>query len=88
MADQRDRTLVEAAQIQRRRLASALLYGRIDERRTVADYTRRLVVSLVLAAVVAAGCVGTAFVSSLLRSGFSLTGTTTASSTPTAGNTP
>lgn len=85
MADQRDRTLVEAAQIQRGRLAAALIYGRLEERRTVADYTKRLVFSLVIAAVICAGCVATSFVTSMMRSGASLTGTTTSTPASTGG---
>lgn len=85
MADQRDRTLVEAAQIQHGRLAAALLYGRLEERRTVTDYTKRLLVSVVIAAVASAGCAATSFVSSLLANGFSLTGSPSATSSSTAG---
>lgn len=66
MPDQRDTMLVEQAKIQRMRLAAALLYGRIDERRTVNDHMRRLIGSLVLAAVACAVCVGISFVGSIL----------------------
>lgn len=66
MPDQRDTMLVEQAKIQRMRLAAALLYGRIDERRTVNDHVRRLIGSLVLAAVACAVCVGISFVGSIL----------------------
>lgn len=66
MPDQRDTMLVEQAKIQRMRLAAALLYGRIDERRTVNDHLRRLIGSLVLAAVACAVCVGISFVGSIL----------------------
>lgn len=66
MPDQRDTMLVEQAKIQRMRLAAALLYGRIDERRTVNDHVRRLIGSLVLAAVACAVCVGVSFVGSIL----------------------
>lgn len=66
MPDQRDTVLVEQAKIQRMRLASALLYGRIGERRTVNDNVRRLIGSLVVAAVACAVCVGISFVAQLL----------------------
>ena len=66
MPDQRDTVLIEQARIQRMRLGSALLHGRIDERRTVNDHSRRLMASLILAAVVCAVCVGTSFVVQLL----------------------
>ena len=66
MADHRDTVLIEQARLQRMRLGSALLYGRIDERRTVNDHMRRLMGSLIVAAVVCAVCVGVSFVVQLL----------------------
>ncbi|MFS0853842.1 hypothetical protein [Microbacterium sp. 179-I 3D4 NHS] len=66
MPDLRDRTLIEEARTQRMRLGSALLYGRVDERRSVNDNLRRLVGSLVVAALACAVCVGISFVSDLL----------------------
>lgn len=66
MPDHRDVVLVEQAKIQRARLTSALLHGRVDERRTVNDNMRRLVASIILTAVVSAGCVGVSFVSTVL----------------------
>jgi hypothetical protein len=85
MADQRDRAVVEAAQIQQGRLAAALMYGRLDERRTVTDYTKRLLVSVVVTAIVSAGCAATSFVSSLIAQGFTMTGSTSAASPSTVG---
>lgn len=66
MPDQRDTVLVEQAKIQRMRLGSALLYGHIDERRTVNDHMRRLIGSLIVAAVACAVCVGISFVGQIL----------------------
>ncbi|MBD3942211.1 hypothetical protein IF188_10940 [Microbacterium sp. NEAU-LLC] len=66
MAEEQDRVLVEGARIQRMRLAAALLFGRIDERRTVNDNMRRLMGSLIVAAIVCAGCVGVSYVSKVL----------------------
>ena len=66
MPDQRDTVLVEQAKIQRARLGAALLYGRIPERRTINDNMKRLMGSIVLAAVVCAGCVGVSFVTKVL----------------------
>ena len=66
MPDQRDTVLIEQASIQRMRLGSALLHGHIDERRTVNDHSRRLMASLILAAVACATCVGISFVVQLL----------------------
>jgi cation transporter-like permease len=66
MPDQRDTVLIEQARIQRNRLGAALLHGHIDERRTVNDHMRRLVASLIVAAVACAVCVGISFVTDLL----------------------
>lgn len=66
MADQRDTVIVEQARLQRMRLASALLSGRLDERRTVNDHSKRLVASVIVAAIACAVCVGISFVSSIL----------------------
>jgi hypothetical protein len=66
MPDQRDVVLIEQAKIERMRLGSALLYGHIGERRTVNDNMRRLIGSLIVAAVACAVCVGVSFVVQLL----------------------
>ncbi|MET0735627.1 MAG: hypothetical protein ABWY55_08290 [Microbacterium sp.] len=66
MPDQRDTVLIEQAKIQRMRLGSALLHGHIGERRTVNDNMRRLMGSLIIAAVACATCVGISFVTQLL----------------------
>jgi len=62
----RDVVLLETVKTHRARLVSALLFGELDERRVVTDNVRRLVVSLVIAAVACAGCAGTSFVLSVL----------------------
>lgn len=67
MPDQRDAVLIEQAKIQRMRLGSALLHGRIGERRTVNDHAKRLMGTVVLAAVACAACVGVSSVPQLLR---------------------
>lgn len=67
MPDLRDRTLIEEARTQRMRLGSALLHGRIDERRTVNDNVGRFVGSLIVAALACAVCVGISFVTDLLE---------------------
>lgn len=66
MPDQKDAVLVEVARTQRMRLGSALLYGRIDERRTVNDNVRRIIASVIVAALACAACVGVSFVTDLL----------------------
>lgn len=67
MPDHRDRALIEEARTQRMRLGSALLHGRIDERRTVNDNVGRFVGSLIVAALACAVCVGISFVTDLLE---------------------
>lgn len=62
MAGNRDTVLIETVRTHRNRLVAAFLHGEVEERRTVNDNVRRFVVGLVIAAVAAAGCVGTAFV--------------------------
>lgn len=79
MADQRDTVLIEQAKIQRMRLGAALLYGRLDERRTVNDNMKRLIGSLIVAAVACAACVGVSFVVQLLTDRAATPTTTTSS---------
>ncbi|MBF4580734.1 hypothetical protein [Frigoribacterium sp. VKM Ac-2530] len=66
MSGDRDVVLLETVKTHRSRLVSALLFGELEERRPVVDNVRRLVVSLVVAAVACAGCAGTSFVLSVL----------------------
>lgn len=66
MPDQRDTVLIEQAKIQRMRLGAALVYGHIGERRTVNDHMKRLMGSIIMAAIACAACVGVSFVSQLL----------------------
>ncbi|MCK2030558.1 hypothetical protein [Microbacterium galbinum] len=67
MPDLRDRALIEEARTQRFRLGSALLHGRIPDRRTVNDNVRRFIASLIVAALACAVCVGISFVTDLLQ---------------------
>ncbi|MFJ4254560.1 hypothetical protein [Microbacterium sp. NPDC090003] len=67
MPDLRDRALIEEARTQRFRLGSALLHGRISDRRTVNDNVRRFIASLIVAALACAVCVGISFVTDLLQ---------------------
>lgn len=61
-----DTILLETVRTRRLRLQSALLHGGLERRRTVNDNVRRVVGSLVTAAVLCAGCVGFALVMSLV----------------------
>ncbi|GAA3638960.1 hypothetical protein GCM10022200_22940 [Microbacterium awajiense] len=88
MADHRDTALIEQARIQRQRLAAALLYGRIDERRTVNDHAKRLMGSLILAAVACAVCVGISFVADLLTGQAQAAPAAVSTAAPTSGGTP
>jgi hypothetical protein len=62
VADNRDAILLESVKTHRSRLRAAFLFGQLDDRRTANDNIRRLVGSLVLAAVACAACVGVSFV--------------------------
>jgi len=88
MPDQRDAVLVEAARTQRMRLGSALLYGRIEERRTVNDNLRRLIASVIVAALACAACVGVSFVADLLAQQAAAKASTSQSYVPVNGVAP
>jgi hypothetical protein len=68
MANNRDTVLLETVKTHRSRLLSAFLYGELAERRLGQDNIKRLLGSVVLAAVVCTGCVGFSLVTSLLAS--------------------
>ncbi|MGY4645331.1 hypothetical protein [Cellulomonas sp. URHB0016] len=62
----RDQVLLESTATHRERVAAALLFGALDERRKAPTNLKRFVVSVVLAAVACVGCVGFSFVVGLL----------------------
>lgn len=62
-----DQTLLESAKTRRDRLTAAFVYGRQTERRAVNNNLRRFTGSLVLGAVLCAGCLGTGFVLNILQ---------------------
>ncbi len=62
MARDTDAALLESVRVRRRRLREAFLYGSLRTRRTTADTMRRLMISLVLAAIACAVCAGISFV--------------------------
>ena len=66
MSLNRDSVLLESVRTHRARLRGAFLLGTLAGRRTVNDNVKRMIGSLVLAAVVGAGCVGTSFVTNFL----------------------
>lgn len=61
-----DQALIESTTTRRARLMAALVYGPLDRRRKVNQNTKRLIGSIVLAAVIGVGCVGTSLVLHLL----------------------
>lgn len=80
-----DAILLESVKTHRARLRGAFLIGELAERRDVNDNARRLIGSMVLAAVICAGCVGTSFVLNALASQPS---TSTSSSIPSSSSAP
>ena len=66
MPNNRDTILLETVKTHRARLLSAFLYGELAERRLGQDNLKRLLGSVVLAAVICTGCVGFALVTSLI----------------------
>src|SRR6188472_4342416 len=68
MSTNRDTILLETVKTHRARLLSAFLYGELAERRLGQDNLKRLLGSVVLAAVICTGCVGFSVVTSLIAS--------------------
>jgi hypothetical protein len=68
MPTNRDAILLETVKTHRARLLSAFLYGELAERRLGQDNLKRLLGSVVLAAVICTGCVGFSLVTSLIAS--------------------
>ncbi len=68
MPNNRDAILLETVKTHRARLLAAFLFGEMAERRVANDNIRRVIGSVVLAAVACAACVGVGFVGNLLGS--------------------
>ena len=66
MANNRDTILLETVRTHRARLLAAFLFGELSERRVAGDNVKRLIGSIVLAAVVCTGCVGFSLITSVL----------------------
>jgi hypothetical protein len=66
MARDLDLQLLEAVAVRRVRLRESLLWGRERRRRSAGDTVKLFVISLVLAAVGCAGCVGWSFLQDVL----------------------
>jgi hypothetical protein len=68
MPNNRDAILLETVKTHRSRLLAAFLFGEMAERRIANDNVKRVIGSIVLAAVACAACVGVGFVGHLLAS--------------------
>lgn len=66
MAREHDTQLIESVAVRRARLRESLLWGRERRTRATSENLTRLSISMVLAAVACAGCVGWSFLQDLL----------------------
>ncbi len=64
---QQDKILIETTKTHRARLSSALSYGSLGRRRSVNSNLKRLIGSVILAAVAGVACLGTSFVLGYLQ---------------------
>jgi len=78
-----DEVRVESVVTHHKRLRQAFLLGRIGERRDITDGVRSFVVSIVLAAVACAGCVGYGFVRHVLATQAQASSVAVVSTAPT-----
>ncbi|WP_458778768.1 hypothetical protein [Arthrobacter sp. D3-16] len=67
LSDDYDSRLLESARVRKYRLDDAILYGGNPQERTYTSVTKRLMQSLLVAALIAAICVGYSFVQHLLN---------------------
>jgi hypothetical protein len=61
-----DAQLLESVAVRRGRLRESLLWGRAHRKRATVDNLKRFAISIVVAAVLCAGCVGWSFVKRML----------------------
>lgn len=66
MAREYDAALLESVAVRRNRMRESLLWGRERRARATMDNMKRLAISVVLAAVACAGCVGWSFLHNVL----------------------
>jgi hypothetical protein len=85
MARDLDLQLLEAVAVRRGRLRESLLWGRERRRRSAGDTLKLFVISLVLAAVGCAGCVGWSFLQDVLADRATNTAAETSTATSTGG---
>ena len=62
-----DEQILESVAVRRQRLSLALLYGSDRRRRTFMTGIKHVVIGLIIAALICAGCVGFSFISSLFK---------------------
>ncbi|WIK84567.1 hypothetical protein CJ193_001480 [Pseudoglutamicibacter albus] len=62
-----DEQILESVAVRRQRLSLALLYGNDRRRRTFMTGIKHVVIGLIIAALICAGCVGFSFISSLFK---------------------
>ncbi|EYR61926.1 hypothetical protein N866_14130 [Actinotalea ferrariae CF5-4] len=88
MSEQRvdDAVLLESVRVHRARLRAAFVHGELRARRTTTDNVKRLVGSVVVAAVVCAGCAGYSFFQA--NAGAARPGATAPTTTADATSTP
>jgi hypothetical protein len=67
VAEDYDARLLESAKVRKHRLDDALLFGKNRQERSYTTNTMRLMYSLLIAALIAAVCVGFSFVQHLLN---------------------
>jgi hypothetical protein len=67
VAEDYDARLLESAKVRKHRLDDALLFGKNRQERSYSTNTMRLMYSLLIAALIAAVCVGFSFVQHLLN---------------------
>jgi hypothetical protein len=96
MPNNRDAILLETVKTHRARLLSAFVFGEMADRRIANDNVKRVIGSVVLAAVACAACVGVGFVGKIFASmpatdpttGLPVTSTTTQTPAPAVTPTP
>ncbi|MDR7293359.1 hypothetical protein [Pseudoglutamicibacter albus] len=62
-----DEQILESVAVRRQRLSLALLYGNDRRRRTFTSGIKHIVIGLIIAALICAGCVGFSFISNLFK---------------------
>ena len=81
MAEDYDSRLLESARVRKQRLDDSLLFGQNPQERNYKTATARLMQSLLIAALIAAICVGFSFVQHLLSEQAAKQAVTSASAT-------